>query len=64
MKPALELLSVAIEDFLASPESEEKFMVLDWALRVNMAKWDDFSLEWFVTASNKARLPPSVEGDR
>ena len=64
MKPALELLSVAIADFLESPESEAKFSGLDWLLHTTAAKWSAYALERRVEASNKARLQHSVEGDR
>ena len=63
-RKSLELLALAITDFLESPESETKFSGLDWLLHVTAAKWSDYALKRRVEASNRARLPPSVEGDR
>ena len=62
-KRGLELLALAIADFLESPESEEKFSGLDWLLHVTAARWSDYALKRRVKASNRARLPPSGEGD-
>jgi len=60
---SLELLAVAIADFLESPESEAKFSGLDWLLRVVAARWGEYALTRRVAAS-RAMLHPSVEGDR
>ena len=61
---SLELLAVAIADFLESPESEAKFSGLDWLLHTSAARWSSYALRRRVEASNRARLPPSGEGDR
>ena len=63
-KRGLKLLALAIADFLAIPESEAKFSGLDWLLHTTAAKWFDYALKRRVEASNRAKLPPSVEGDR
>jgi hypothetical protein len=63
-RKSLELLALAIADFLASPESEAKFSGLDWLLHTTAAKWSDYALKRRVEASKRARLPSSVEGDR
>jgi hypothetical protein len=45
MRQSLELLALAIADFLESPESEAKFSGLDWTFRVVAAKWSDYALK-------------------
>jgi hypothetical protein len=64
MQQGLKLLATAIADFLESPESGAKFSGLDWLLRVVTARWGEYALTRRVEASNRARLHPSVKGDR
>jgi hypothetical protein len=50
-RKSLELLALAIADFLDSPESEAKFSGLDWLLRVVTAQWGEYALTRRVEAS-------------
>ena len=45
LQAQLELLEVALPDFLGNESDHAKFEAMDWMLKVLSAKWDAYAIE-------------------